>query len=939
MNSARTLPITHPKPPFAHCLHKEKTFSGTFGTNINFHLKFTGMKNACVFFLLLLLPFTGKAGSYKDISSLKTGDWIRFEMVRYYPEKCLNIQEKVPWRTENIRKLRMKATVLKKTKHEITLGYQLEYLTDCINNPDNSQIFYYDSRYIDDLQYTPITNGKNQKKEEDLFDQSLNGYFIQATYDIESGKIISSDSISENLRFQYLLRQLSKGIALKKMYYLMGPRAETWDLKILPFSTVPRFISQWYANGTTQSGMPMKTNDPVTSYYEPETHIVDASFPLPHNVSLTYIYTDEKAKQQQSKTLTFFSAYPQKYKFAYHEWLIMPGDSIVLTQNEKREYTYSGVGAAPNNFQKERRRIERDLDPLNFSYSFSSYIKIYLEKWNKAYNELYARYAPELDPFWKSSFQLTQSYYTNNILLRDYLLNYAGTPEVFSIDWNAESFTRLSPFTDYALLPEFYGNFLTNYAQYKSYELYNDNLTTLKRSWRYIDLYHFQRQILSGYPKYKANADLLKKSMQYYNLQNFKREYDEFIAECPDSTLIKEVKHEHERFMKIEPGEYIQHTGLDLAKEIPIRKTKEKSYTLLNLSLTPITEYRRKNIEQKDTLIAEIRNTLEKNNLSGHVTLRFCLPEPPETIQPTEEEKRKFTFIAQEQLVKYLGQVPAGNTQFTILVRNDGKIIHRLLDPFSIPIHEIVELIQEDLNTQESATAGSSFWLRFLLSALIGGLTVFIWGRIKQKKEKSKRLLAQLEMKALRSQMNPHFIFNALNSIQNLINRSETEQANRYLLNFAKLLRLVLSSSEKKLVPLTEEIEQLRLYIDLEQLRLPFEANIQISDTVNPEITEIPGMLIQPLVENAIKHGIAPRGGGKIEIRFERTETFLKITVTDDGPGIRTENTTEGSGFGLKSVRERLKLLQGEYHASISLQTENNINQPGCRITLSIPVE
>ena len=159
------------------------------------------------------------------------------------------------------------------------------------------------------------------------------------------------------------------------------------------------------------------------------------------------------------------------------------------------------------------------------------------------------------------------------------------------------------------------------------------------------------------------------------------------------------------------------------------------------------------------------------------------------------------------------------------------------------------------------------------------------------------------------------------------------------MLNFAKLLRLVLSSSEKKLVPLTEEIEQLRLYIDLEQLRLPFEANIQISDTVNPEITEIPGMLIQPLVENAIKHGIAPRGGGKIEIRFERTETFLKITVTDDGPGIRTENTTEGSGFGLKSVRERLKLLQGEYHASISLQTENNINQPGCRITLSIPVE
>ena len=897
------------------------------------------MKNVCIF-LLLILPLTGVANPYEDISSLKTGDWIRFEIVGYYPEKCFDIQENVPWRTENIRKMVIKATVLEKTGSELTLGYQLEYLTDCRNDSVGSGFYYYDSRYRNDFKKISMATNENQKKLEDFLAQTADEYFAQGTYDIKTGKLLSSSYISENMTFLYSLRHFSKGIVWTIRNNLFGYKSGMWNLGSFPSSTAGQFIAQWYTNGINRSGMPLKITGGSSSGYQPETRVTDASFPLPDNVSLTYMYLNEKTKKQEIKICTFFSASPQRYKFLGYEWMIMPGDSIVFNRNEKGEKRFSGRGAAPNNFKKALEEEDGRLhvsDPL-YSGPFSS--ETHLKKWNAVYDQLYARYAPEMDSFWKISLKLTQSYYNNKTLLRYYLLDTEETPEKSPIDWHSESIRQMSLFTDYALLPDFYGNFLNNYVQFKLRQLYYDNLTSLKINWQTIELYHFERQILSGYPKYKANANTLQFIMQYYTLQEIQREYNEFITECPDSLLTREVKEQYNRFMKIEPGEYIQRSDLDLAKEIPIKKGKRKSYTLLNISLESITNLTMESIMQKDTSILKIANILEKNGLSECVTPRLYRPELSKKAMVSEKIKRQFIFLPHWQLAQYIGQVTYANFTLTLLVRNDGKIMFRSFDSFdNILVQKIIRTIKEDLNKQEPATAGSSFWLRILISFCIGGITVFIWGRIRQRKEKSKRLLAQLEMKALRSQMNPHFIFNALNSIQNLITRPDVEQANRYLLNFAKLLRLVLSTSEKKLVPLSEEIEQLRLYVDLEQLRLPFEAEIQISDTVNQEMTEIPGMLIQPLVENAIKHGIVPQGGGKIEIRFEQTDTFLKITVEDNGPGIPEGNPDEGSGFGLKAVRERLKLLQSEYHAVISMRTENRKNRSGCRITLSIPLE
>ena len=208
----------------------------------------------------------------------------------------------------------------------------------------------------------------------------------------------------------------------------------------------------------------------------------------------------------------------------------------------------------------------------------------------------------------------------------------------------------------------------------------------------------------------------------------------------------------------------------------------------------------------------------------------------------------------------------------------------------------------------------------------------------KQKKERNRRRIRELELRAIRSQMNPHFIFNALSSIQNLINRSASQEANEYLIDFSRLLRKVLATSEKKLVPLSDEIEQLQLYLKLEQLRFPFSYSLTVDKNIEPDAIEIPGMLIQPFVENAVKHGIAPRGTGEIIIRLSLQDQLLTIDIIDDGPGIETE--AEG-GFGIRAISNEFEILKDLYNTEIGITIENRQKKEsvsGCHVRLSIPL-
>src|SRR5690606_15688050 len=162
----------------------------------------------------------------------------------------------------------------------------------------------------------------------------------------------------------------------------------------------------------------------------------------------------------------------------------------------------------------------------------------------------------------------------------------------------------------------------------------------------------------------------------------------------------------------------------------------------------------------------------------------------------------------------------------------------------------------------------------------------------------------------IRSQMNPHFVFNALNSIQSLITDNRQREATSYLADFASLLRSVLNHSGKPLIPLSDELEAVDRYCRLEQLRFPFAYQIEVKGDIDPQLIEIPSMIIQPLVENAIVHGIAPHPErAQLNVCIASDGGHLVVTVTDNGGGLAPQPPTrgKGNGIGLTLVEDRIR--------------------------------
>ncbi|HVX50313.1 MAG TPA: histidine kinase, partial [Chitinophagaceae bacterium] len=172
----------------------------------------------------------------------------------------------------------------------------------------------------------------------------------------------------------------------------------------------------------------------------------------------------------------------------------------------------------------------------------------------------------------------------------------------------------------------------------------------------------------------------------------------------------------------------------------------------------------------------------------------------------------------------------------------------------------------------------------------------------------SKKARLGLELKALHAQLNPHFVFNALSSIQGLINKNNIAGANKYLSKFGALMRSSLEAGEKDLISLDKEIEALETYLSLEQLRFGFKYAIHTDAAINPAETDIPALLLQPVVENAVKHGVAGlEEKGQITLSFTRQGNDMLVTVADNGSGFKYDGNNKG--LGLKLTRERIHLL------------------------------
>jgi sensor histidine kinase YesM len=173
-------------------------------------------------------------------------------------------------------------------------------------------------------------------------------------------------------------------------------------------------------------------------------------------------------------------------------------------------------------------------------------------------------------------------------------------------------------------------------------------------------------------------------------------------------------------------------------------------------------------------------------------------------------------------------------------------------------------------------------------------------------------LLHQAQLQALRSQLNPHFLFNALHSIAELVHENP-KLAEKLIVRLGELLRQVLKSATLQEVSLADELEFIRGYVDIEQMRLG--ERLRVTWDVPPELllARVPSLILQPLVENAIQHGIAPTAkAGTLTIRARREDAVLRLEVRDTGPGIARESQDRQMGIGLANTRARLQRLYGE---------------------------
>lgn len=265
---------------------------------------------------------------------------------------------------------------------------------------------------------------------------------------------------------------------------------------------------------------------------------------------------------------------------------------------------------------------------------------------------------------------------------------------------------------------------------------------------------------------------------------------------------------------------------------------------------------------------------------------------------------------------------------------------------------------------QINFTIETAFWETLWFKGLIGLLVIAaIYFFLKRRFDKAKKVqaekalvkqqLASMEQLALQAQMNPHFIFNCLNSIQQFTMHDDKEKANKYLTDFAILVRTTLDNSGKKNITIAEEALYLGRYLELEQLRFgdSFSYDITIEESVDKDFTKMPAMLLQPYVENSLRHGIRLKkeSKGNVKIVFYEKDNYLICSVKDNGVGraasakAKTGQHIEYQSRGMELTAKRIELLNTEVThkasvAIIDLVDDNNIAL-GTEVVLKIPLE
>jgi len=275
---------------------------------------------------------------------------------------------------------------------------------------------------------------------------------------------------------------------------------------------------------------------------------------------------------------------------------------------------------------------------------------------------------------------------------------------------------------------------------------------------------------------------------------------------------------------------------------------------------------------------------------------------------------------------------------FDRLVQADSSLVDAKI--FQVTEEKIKQLEKERALKDELITKKNKFNYVLIgsvvLMLILLGLIVKALFSIKTKNKK-------IALQSLRREMNPHFIFNSLNSVNQFIAQNNELEANKYLTSYSNLMRNMMESSNKDFITLANELEQIKKYLDLEHLRFQdkFDYEIVVDEKVETDAVLVPNMLIQPHLENAIWHGLRYRETkGKLKVTFTEENQLIKVLIEDDGIGLekstqlKTKNQKVHESRGLNNVEERISLLNDLYHQKIDFAISPGMNGIGTLVTL-----
>lgn len=253
-------------------------------------------------------------------------------------------------------------------------------------------------------------------------------------------------------------------------------------------------------------------------------------------------------------------------------------------------------------------------------------------------------------------------------------------------------------------------------------------------------------------------------------------------------------------------------------------------------------------------------------------------------------------------------------------------------------------LANAEIERQKLIKSGSIIGGTVLFTLGIFGLFLYKRKRdaVTQKQEAEfNTIVANTELKALRAQMNPHFIFNSLNSINDYISKNDVESASDYLIKFAKIMRQTLENSNLSEISLEDDLKILDLYLQIESLRLKnkFTYNIYVDDVIDDKNTLVPPLILQPFIENSIWHGISKKEtGGHIEITITKEDNMLICTVDDDGVGRTLKpNAIENKSLGISITKSRIDIINKRRNSNGTVKIIDR--EQGVRVEVKLPLQ